>query len=71
VKEASMDERGLGLLRQLMSDIEGAPFPGAVEVELYTIWYEHAQSRAQEVLQYLNNLDPDYGKESNDAEGLI
>ncbi|MFZ4614833.1 MAG: hypothetical protein ACOYM2_01395 [Rectinemataceae bacterium] len=66
-----MDERSLGLLRQLMSDIEGAPFPGAVEGELYTIWYEHAQSSAQEVLQYLNNLDPNYGKEPNDAEGII
>ncbi|MEI6387182.1 MAG: hypothetical protein WCQ50_11125 [Spirochaetota bacterium] len=66
-----MDDHGLGLLRQLMSDIEGAPFPGSIEGELYTIWYEHAQSRAQEVLKYLNDLDPNYGRESNDAAGLV
>jgi hypothetical protein len=58
-----MDERGLALLRQLMSDVEGAPFPGVVDGELYSIWYEHAQSVAQEALEYLNTVDPDHGRE--------
>jgi hypothetical protein len=57
-----MDERGLALLRQLMSDVEGAPFPGVVGGELYSIWYEHTQSVAQEVLEYLNTVDPDHGR---------
>ena len=58
-----MDERGLKLLRKLMSDVEGAPFPGAVQDELYAIWYDHAQSVAQETLEYLNQLDPEYGRD--------
>lgn len=58
-----MDERGLALLRQLMSDVEGAPSPGVVGDELYAIWYEHAQSVAQEALEYLNLVEPDHGRE--------
>ncbi|MDA8410943.1 MAG: hypothetical protein M0001_11170 [Treponema sp.] len=57
-----MEERGLKLLRMLMSDVEGAPYPGALQEELYTIWYEHAQSIAQEALEYLNRVDPEYGR---------
>ena len=58
-----MEERGLSLLRKLMSDVEGAPFPGSVHEELYAIWYEHAQSVAQEALEYLNQVDPAYGRD--------
>lgn len=58
-----MEDRGLALLRKLMSDVEGAPFPGSVPEERYAIWYEHAQSVAQEALEYLNQLDPDYGRD--------
>jgi len=57
-----MDQRGLGILRQLISDIEGAPSPGVVGKELYSIWYEHAQSVAQEALEYLDEEDPDYDR---------
>ncbi|MEI6876967.1 MAG: hypothetical protein WCL50_17770 [Spirochaetota bacterium] len=57
-----MDDRGMSFLRQLMSDVEGAPFPGTVQEELYAIWYEHAQGVAQDALKYLNTIDPDYGK---------
>ncbi len=64
-----MDDRGLALLRQLMSDVEGAPFLGERD-ELYAIWYEHAQSVAQEALEYLNGLDPSYGKDPALPEGL-
>lgn len=59
-----MDEKGLALLRQLMSEIEGAPFPAELDLERYAIWYEHAQKGAQEALEYLNDLDPDYGKKN-------
>jgi len=65
-----MDDRGLSLLRQLMSEIEGAPFPAGAQGELYSIWYEHAQSVAQESLEYLNNLDPRYGKDDTMPEAL-
>jgi hypothetical protein len=46
-----------------MSDVEGAPSPGVVGDELYAIWYEHAQSVAQEALEYLNLVEPDHGRE--------
>jgi hypothetical protein len=58
-----MDERGFAILRQLMSDVEGAPSPGVMKDELYSIWYEHAQSVAQEALEYLNTSDPGHGPE--------
>ena len=28
-------------LRKLVSDVQGAPYPGSLENELYMIWYEH------------------------------
>jgi hypothetical protein len=46
-----------------MSDVEGAPSPGVVGDELYSIWYEHAQTVAQEALEYLNTVDPGHGRE--------
>ena len=49
-----MDEKGLAILRQIMSDVEGAPSPGVMKDELYSIWFEHAQSVAQAALEYLN-----------------
>jgi hypothetical protein len=62
-----MDDKGLAILRQMMSDMEGAPSPGVIKGELYSIWYEHAQSVAQEALEYLNTVDPDHGKEDGAA----
>lgn len=60
-----MDEQGLALLRRLMSDVEGAPFPGSPDPELYAIWYEHAQKCAQDALEYLATVDPGYGREAD------
>jgi hypothetical protein len=56
-----MDGRGFAILRRLMSDVEGAPSPGVMKHELYSIWYEHAQTVAQEALEYLNTSDPNHG----------
>ncbi len=61
-----MDDKGLAILRQLMSDVEGAPSPGVMEAELYLIWYEHAQNVAQAALEYLNTTDPDHGPEDDE-----
>jgi hypothetical protein len=61
-----MDERGFAILRQLMSDVEGAPSPGVMKDELYSIWYEHAQSVAQEALEYLATSDPDHGPDGDE-----
>jgi len=60
-----MDERGLGILRQLISDVEGAPSPGVVGKELYSIWYEHAQDVAQSALEYLDEVAPDHSIEGD------
>ncbi|MBL8968508.1 MAG: hypothetical protein JNG85_16000, partial [Spirochaetaceae bacterium] len=51
--------------RQLMSEIEGSPFPGHLDAELYAIWYEHAQKCAQEALEYLHAVDPEFGREGD------
>lgn len=45
-------------LRQLVSDVQGAPYPGTIENELYTIWYEHIQKIAVECFQLLNEDAP-------------
>jgi hypothetical protein len=58
-----MDDRGLSILRRLMSELEGAPWPVGPGGELYAIWYEHAQSVAQEALEYLNTVEPGHGRE--------
>ncbi|MBP5251974.1 MAG: hypothetical protein J6Z17_06130 [Treponema sp.] len=43
------------LIRQLVSDVQGAPYPGEFEPELYQIWYEHVQRNAQNCFEYLND----------------
>lgn len=55
-----MDDKGYVILRQLISDVEGAPFPNAINNELYTMWYEHVQIAAHAALEFLNTYDPDY-----------
>ena len=48
------------LMRQLVSDVQGAPYPGdSFESELYKIWYEHAQRTAVECFEYLDENFPD------------
>jgi hypothetical protein len=37
-----------------------------IKDKLYSIWYEHAQSVAQEALEYLNTTDPGHGREGDD-----
>ena len=41
-------------LRKLVSDIQGAPYPGNVDDELYYIWYEHVQRNAMECYEFLD-----------------
>jgi hypothetical protein len=53
MKRAAMDDEGMEILRKLISDIEGAPYPGIIGNELYSIWYEHVQGSAQEALKFL------------------
>ena len=53
-------------MRQLVSDVQGAPYPGeGFEPELYTIWYEHIQRTAQECFEFLDANFPSEQKEIN------
>lgn len=53
------------MLRQLVSDVQGAPYPGDdVNGELYSIWYEHAQQVAVNCFEF---LDANFPQESNDV----
>ena len=53
-----MDKKNLEvikMLRSLVSDVQGAPFPDDdLKPELYKIWYEHAQVAAIQCFEYLN-----------------
>ena len=52
-------EKLLSMIRQLVSDVQGAPFPGQnFEPELYSIWYEHVQRNAQECFEFLDENFP-------------
>lgn len=50
-------------LRKLVSDIQGAPYPGSLDNELYYIWYEHVQRNAMECFEF---LDENFPKEQED-----
>lgn len=45
-------------LRKLVSDVQGAPYPGALQEELYLIWYEHIQKTAIECFEFLDENIP-------------
>lgn len=53
-KTNSKDTTIQAIIKQLVSDIQGAPYPYTISSELYTIWYEHAQLIAVQALEYLN-----------------
>ncbi|MBQ9495209.1 MAG: hypothetical protein IJR50_06175 [Treponema sp.] len=54
------------LLRSLVSDVQGAPYPGEdIQSELYTIWYEHAQRAAVECFEFLDANYPQDKKALN------
>ncbi len=48
------------MMRQLVSDVQGAPYPGDdISGELYSIWYEHAQAAAVQCFEYLDENFPE------------
>lgn len=53
-----MDHEGYVILKQLVSDVQGAPYPNVIDNELYKIWYEHAQQVAIECLEYIDKNFP-------------
>lgn len=60
------------MLKNLVSTVQGAPYPGPdLKVELYTIWFEHAQRIAVECYEYMNNNFPKEKNETDKALGKI
>lgn len=52
-------EKCLSMMRQLVSDVQGAPYPGLeLEPELYKIWFEHVQKVCVDCLEYLDDNYP-------------
>lgn len=52
-------EECVRMTRQLVSDVQGAPYPGDdFEPELYRIWYEHVQKAAVECFSFLDENFP-------------
>ncbi len=52
-------EECIRMMRQLVSDIQGAPLPSEdLEPELYRIWCEHVQTAGMECLSYLDEHFP-------------
>ncbi|MBQ4331900.1 MAG: hypothetical protein IJC31_08695 [Spirochaetaceae bacterium] len=48
----------VGMMRKLVSDVQGAPYPSTIENELYTIWFEHIQRSAMDCFEFLNENFP-------------
>ncbi|MBP5283078.1 MAG: hypothetical protein J6Y93_00220 [Treponema sp.] len=62
-------EQCIAMMRQLVSDIQGAPYPGPdLEPELYRIWYEHVQKAGVECLEF---LDDNFPMESRDIDKTL
>lgn len=55
-------------LRQLLSEVQGAPYPAAIDNELYYIWYEHIQSTALDCFEY---LDENFPQEAEDISRTL
>jgi hypothetical protein len=49
-----IDDEGYAIMKQLVSDVQGAPYPNVIDNELYRIWYEHAQLVAIQCLEYID-----------------
>lgn len=48
-----MRKKASDIIIELVSSLQGAPYPSTINNELYTIWYEHAQISAQEALHFV------------------
>ncbi len=53
-----IDDEGYAIMKQLVSDVQGAPYPNVIDNELYRIWYEHAQLVAIQCLEYIGENFP-------------
>lgn len=62
-------KRCVQMMRDLVSAVQGAPFPSEdLKLELYEIWYEHAQREAVECFEF---LDATYPAEKDDVSKTV
>ncbi len=47
------------LIKELISTLQGAPYPTSVNDELYAIWYEHSLIAINNAYAFLNKSDQD------------
>lgn len=60
------------IMRNLVSDIQGAPYPGEeIKPELYSIWYEHVQRDAVNAFEFLDENYPDKSDISKSIDKLF
>jgi len=53
IRRLPMRKKASDIIVDLVSSLQGAPYPSTINNELYTIWYEHAQIAAQEALHFV------------------
>ena len=62
-------DKCIKMMRQLVSDIQGAPLPREdLEPELYRIWFEHVPRADIECLEY---LDENFPLERDDIDNTL
>jgi divalent metal cation (Fe/Co/Zn/Cd) transporter len=60
-----MRKKASDIIVDLVSSLQGAPYPSSINNELYTIWYEHAQIAAQEALHFVERKRAKEGKDTS------
>ncbi|MBN1648492.1 MAG: hypothetical protein JW874_10690 [Spirochaetales bacterium] len=48
------DSQEVRLIKELISTLQGAPYPTALNKELYSIWYEHSLIAINNAYSFLN-----------------
>lgn len=51
------DPKEVQLIKDLISTLQGAPYPTSVNDELYAIWYEHSLIAINNAFSFLNVSD--------------
>jgi divalent metal cation (Fe/Co/Zn/Cd) transporter len=60
-----MRKKASDIIVDLVSSLQGAPYPSSINNELYTIWYEHAQIAAQEALHFVERKRAQEAKDTS------
>jgi len=60
-----MRKKASDIIVDLVSSLQGAPYPSTINNELYTIWYEHAQIAAQEALHFVERKRAQEAKDTS------